>query len=475
MSDGLPSPSSANFAAKLREFALVGLGLTQDRSAAFVRLRDLQQAGIITASPTYLKSGQGTPISGPGSSVGAPEPDLSPPPAPGGFVATAGITQILFETAAPIYPQGHGHARTRIYAAAVAGGTLPTFSAAVLYTDFPGNVGVAPFDPASSLRLWATWVSVDGVESAPAGGTNGVAAATGLLEDQHIANMVVGKLLAGTLAVGQYMQSPDYVAGVSGWRLGSLAGGGAFFEMRGNAVFGGTIYAAAGTIGGSTIGSNYMRSTNYVLSGQGWNLQSDGTGQIGGLAIGATYIQSTNFVAGTSGYRFNFNGVFQSKNFNIDAAGNATFSGALSAASGSFSGSLNAATGSFSGNLNAAGGSFSGNLNACGGSFSGTLNAQVVQSANIVGAAVTSTSFTGRIGTSTSCVLSVTSPSDAQSLVIFFYGGAWDGSTSMELLVNGVSQGLFQNMAMWSIANPSGTYLIEVHFALTLCLLLTKR
>lgn len=337
MITGLPQPGSANFGAKMREWALVGMGLTQNKLDTFVTLRDLQAAGIANISAQFLAgpAGSGRPI-GPGTRpvIVQPAIDLTPPPPPGGFVATSGITQILFETAAPVYRQGHGHARTKIYAANYSGGPLPTFSAAVLYTDFPGNIGVAPFDPASSLRLWATWTSADGVESEPTGGTNGIAAATGLLEDQHIANVSVGKLLAGSIAVGQFIQSADYVAGTTGWRIATLAGGGAFFEVRGNAVFGGTIFAGAGQIGGSDIGTTFMRSSNYVLNTQGWALNSNGTGQIGGFTVTNTGIQSVNYVAGTSGWRFDFGGAIEARS--------GTFAGALAAASGTFSGTLTA-------------------------------------------------------------------------------------------------------------------------------------
>lgn len=39
------------------------------------------------------------------------------------------------------------------------------------------------------------------------------------VDDGHIANLSVGKLTAGSLAVGQYIQSTSYVPGTSGWRL----------------------------------------------------------------------------------------------------------------------------------------------------------------------------------------------------------------------------------------------------------------
>lgn len=73
---------------------------------------------------------------------------------------------------------------------------------------------------------------------------------------------------------------------------------------------------------------------------------------------------------------FNSNSlVVNSSKFTLDANGNATFSGSLSAAGGTFAGNLSAAGGTFSGNLSAAGGTFSGDLNAAGGTFKGSLSA----------------------------------------------------------------------------------------------------
>lgn len=54
--------------------------------------------------------------------------------------------------------------------------------------------------------------------------------------------------------------------------------------------------------------------------------------------------------------------IIDSNQFSLDANGNATFSGALSAATGTFAGSLVAATGTFAGELRAASGSFSGTI-----------------------------------------------------------------------------------------------------------------
>jgi hypothetical protein len=361
---------------KLREWAMVSAGLAvNNRLDTVVTLRMLKDAGVINVRSEYLAGGPGAPGVG-GGPAGRPiveaGVDLTPPPVPGGFGATAGVTQILFETAAPVYRQGHGHARTKVYAAPVSG-PLPTFADAVLYTDFPGNIGVAPFDPASTLRLWATWTSVDGKESEPAGGTNGIAAATGLLEDTHIANLAVGKLLAGSLSVGQYIQSADYVANTSGWRIQTLPGGTAFMEINGGAL-----------IGGLVVGADNIRSSNYVAGTTGYRFKSDGTGQIGGLIVTTNGVQSANYVAGISGFRWDFSGSMEARS--------GTFAGALAAATGTFAGALSAATGTFAGALSAATGTFAGALSAASGTFAGTLTAgavNAVDTINIAGNAVT--------------------------------------------------------------------------------------
>lgn len=225
--------------------------------------------------------------------------------------------------------------------------------------------------------------------------------------DAKVANMSVSKLIAGSIAVGQYAQSTGYIPGSAGWRING-DGTAEFSEV----VVRGTIFAAAGQIGGSTIGSNYIRSITYTLNEEGWNFNSDGTGQIGGLRIASQYIEA-NYAVGASGFRLTYDGQFLSKNFSIDAAGNATFSGALSAASGTFAG-----------DLSAAGGTFSGDLVAAGGTFDGILTAQVVQTANIVGAAVTTTAVVTGEAVLTPITLSVPTLADDQALIIIVDSGA---------------------------------------------------
>lgn len=188
------------------------------------------------------------------------------------------------------------------------------------------------------------------------------------IDNAKIANVSVVKLTAGALSVGEYIQSTGYVAGSAGWRIN----GNGTAEFSG-VIVRGTIYAAAGQIGGSTIGANFIQSNTYAPNTSGWRLNSDGTGQIGGFIVAADHIRSSNFVQGSAGWRLHRNG-------NLEAY-NGTFRGALQAATGTFAGSLQAATGTFAGSLQAATGTFSGTLTA------NAVNA--VDTINLRGEAVT--------------------------------------------------------------------------------------
>jgi hypothetical protein len=101
-----------------------------------------------------------------------------------------------------------------------------------------------------------------------------------------------------------------------------------------------------------------------------------------------TYIQSNgNFHFGGASSNFiDFNGtqlVIDTPELSVDGSGNATFGGALNAATGTFSGELTAATGTFSGALSAATGTFSGDLSAVGGTFAGTLDASSISTGTL--------------------------------------------------------------------------------------------
>lgn len=185
----LPPVNSANFLEKLREFASTYLGNRGDKLDRGITLRDLTDAGIVTLRPGFLnQGGRITPIGGIGSAIsGAYEPDLTPPPTPTNFTATAAISHIMVRCDPQLYLAGHGHAKSVLYGASytvgqvyASGGTYPVFTDAVVLEEFSGTVFSHATNPATTWHLWLKWVTVDGVPSTnPAGGTNGYVATTG--------------------------------------------------------------------------------------------------------------------------------------------------------------------------------------------------------------------------------------------------------------------------------------------------------
>lgn len=134
---------------------------------------------------TVGNGGGGTTIVVPGTPGGGgsdPTPDYTPPPSPSGVDVQAGIDFLFYETDPPLFTQGHGYARTKVFGAKwpASQPVGPTFGNAVLIDEFVGQVGSTPTDPATRWCVWLKWVTRDGVESvAPAGGTNGFVVTTG--------------------------------------------------------------------------------------------------------------------------------------------------------------------------------------------------------------------------------------------------------------------------------------------------------
>lgn len=177
----LPPASAHNFLEKVREALSTYLGTRGDKLDRGVTLRDITEAGIAELRPGYLSRGGKAPISGVGTGVEPVyEVDLTPPPTPTGFTVSAAISNIFIECASPIYTQGHGHAKTKVYGATWVSGPLPVFADAVVITEFQGTTFAHATNPATTWHLWIKWVSVDGVESTtPAGGINGLSVTTG--------------------------------------------------------------------------------------------------------------------------------------------------------------------------------------------------------------------------------------------------------------------------------------------------------
>lgn len=379
----------------IREAMQTFRGYRGDPLDEAITLRTAVKLDMVNANLVSIYSGVGlgSIIAGGASGGGSFTPDSTPPPTPAGLAVSAGITALYVQHDTPAYATGHGHDRTVVYGAKwpLDDVTAPTFSEAVHLFDFQGDFGAYVSDPSTRWCIWIKWRSMDGVESsAPAGGTNGaqvttavdvstlVAAMTGpgnpfkivsvpmtlpdgsivpagtytadafihngfitnakianlAVTDAKIVTLGVGKLTAGSIDVGAYIQSPGYTPGSFGWRIN----GDGTAELA-QVVVRGTIFASAGAIGGSNIGPNYIRSTTYALGSTGWNLNSDGTGQLGGMTLASNYLQSFNYIAGTSGWRISGSGALEMNG--------GTFRGALAAASGSFTGAVN--TGAFTG------------------------------------------------------------------------------------------------------------------------------
>lgn len=151
--------------------------------------------------------------------------------------------------------------------------------------------------------------------------------ANATIDDAKIANLSADKIRAGSIAVGQFVQSANYVANTAGWHINGA--GNAEFS---NAVVRGTIFSAAGQIGGNNLGANFIQSSNFSQGSSGWRLRSDGNleansvimrGEIkGGAFTGYAWPPAgqTGFYLGGSGLLLgNANsGQF----FQVDAAGN---------------------------------------------------------------------------------------------------------------------------------------------------------
>lgn len=379
----LPPTTAVNFLERVKEELTVYMGNRGAPLEQAVRFKDLADGKLVTLSPAFLAGRGGgvqPSISGPGTAVVAPYvADLTPPPSVTGFTALSAISNLLLSTDAPVFTMGHGYLTTVLYGVTrAAGAPLPTFANAVEIARFVGTVYAYPTNPATTWHLWVKWMSVDGVLSeAPTGGINGVSTTTaadvtrliaaltgpgnpfkvvttsytladgtvvpvgtytsdaymgsfvaargqiGLLavDDARIANLQVSKLTAGSISVGEYIQSTGFLSGSSGWRIN----GNGVAEFSG-VIVRGTVIATSGQIGGNTIDATGMQSPSYAAGSAGWRLNSDGTivanqitlrgSLMGGSFTGYAWpaAPGTGFYLGSEGLRLgnlNTGGYFQ--------------------------------------------------------------------------------------------------------------------------------------------------------------------
>lgn len=155
-------------------------------------------AGSGGGGTTVVLPGAPPPAPAPGP---ADPPDLTPPPTPSGVTVTAGLSAVYITTDPPLFTQGHGYARTKVYGAKYSGaGALPTFANASLQHEFVGEIGSFPSDLGVQWHIWVKWLTVDNVESVvPFGGTNGEQVTTGKIGNADLGPLIVE---AGNLASG---------------------------------------------------------------------------------------------------------------------------------------------------------------------------------------------------------------------------------------------------------------------------------
>ena len=202
----------------MREALQKLMGTRGDAGSQAVRWGDLEGDGLASAARRKLMVKDAIadavaaipPSTGTGTGTGTGTtytPDLTQPPQPTGLTVTAGFSSIMVEWAAPTYSAGHGNKQTNIYATKQPAGdvTLYTINDAVKVDAAPGGLRLAVL--ASELntkwRVWIRWESIDGVESPPAGGVNGIVVTTGqdvtaLL--QALSQQISASQLATTLA-----------------------------------------------------------------------------------------------------------------------------------------------------------------------------------------------------------------------------------------------------------------------------------
>jgi hypothetical protein len=380
---GIPTPNTPNFLERMREAIMVGMGQMGNKRDRFLTVGDLDDAGIIKTSASYLNGGNVPPVGGPGPNVGTSPPDLTPPPTPTGLLLSGAISHVFVECDAQLYTVGHGHGETILYGVPVnPGDPLPTFANALELARFPGIAYAYPSNPALTWRMWIKWRSRDGAVSVdPAGGINGTEIKTGqnvqklveamtgpgnpfkivtapitlpdgsvvpegtytsdayihngqivnakianlAVDNAKIASLAVDKLTAGSLNVGAFIQSTNYVAGVQGFRIN----GAGFAEFSGATVRG-TIFASAGTFSGdiSAASGNFRgHVTGGSFTGSAW----PPAGQ-NGFYIGPSGLLLGNFYNGRY-FQVDSDGNVYAPGFTIQG-GNATFSGSLNVSSG---------------------------------------------------------------------------------------------------------------------------------------------
>jgi hypothetical protein len=192
----IPAPTDANLkdvARAVKGVLDVREGLLGDPLDRNVTFRDLQDGGIVDVTVVGRGAANGGLSVAPGAGLAssADEPDLTPPPQPTGFVATAGLAVIILEWDAPSYGN---HAYTEIWRSAtnvIGNAERVGTSQTTMYNDAVGATGITNY-------YWIRFASTADVVGAY-NATNGTVATTG-----KVGNVDLGPLIveAGNLASG---------------------------------------------------------------------------------------------------------------------------------------------------------------------------------------------------------------------------------------------------------------------------------
>lgn len=239
-----------------------------------VRIREVVQDligsrgdGSYRAALAEAIGGGATVVVQPGSGTGGgggTDPDLTPPPAPSDFTADAGFSNVIAEWTGITYTQGRGHKQTNIYGVQrdpASTAPLPVFGDANIVTVAPDALTLATFASELNTRwhLWATFVTNDGVEGPPAGGTNGVVAQTAV-DVSQLLGALSGAIRASELSAAlnnriNLIDGPDTLAGSVAARILAEA------TARGAAI---TAEATARANGDSALASSITTLTTSV-------------------------------------------------------------------------------------------------------------------------------------------------------------------------------------------------------------------
>lgn len=264
--------------------------------------------------------------------------------------------------------------------------------------------------------------------------------ANAAIDNAKIKDLSADKIKAGSIAVGQYIQSSTYnPTNAKGWRIT----GDGLADFREVVVRGG-VFANYGAISGIAIDQDGLRTAPYGV-GPGFYLGNDG--------------------------RFSLGPALTWSGTKLNIQGDATFSGALAAATGTFRGELSAATGTFKGELQAASGTFNGSLQAASGSFSGTLTADAINAVNtinIAGNSVTTALSATGIG-SASVAFTVPKGQYWECINIASWGsGPWQHNNRLPNAIHSLSGSSndvvpCSETATGSPVNPINTYFATGH------------